>query len=150
MKTAEAIKTLGTAMGLPALALDAENTCNLMIDGRQEVYLSGDPGGSVLRMHAVLGDATELRADPTRMLEVNYHADESGGGALSINRMTGEVVYVRSLDLTGHDAAGVTSALETFLRYAAFWMEHVGTLSHSVEDARLGAQAGDPETIIRI
>jgi hypothetical protein len=150
MKTAEAIKTLGTAMGLPALAFDAENTCNLMIDDRQEIYLSGDPDGSVLRMHAVLGDATELRADPTRMLEVNYNADESGGGALSINRITGEVVYVKSLDLTGHDAAGVTSALETFLRYAAFWMEHVGTLSQPVADPRLGGQAGDAETIIRI
>jgi hypothetical protein len=150
MKTKDAIAALGTAMGLPALALDTENTCSLMIDDRQEVYLSGDPDGNILRLHAVLGDMAALRADPELMLEVNYNATESGGGALSINRMTAEVVYVKTLDLAGLDAAGVTAALEHFIGYATFWLENIGTLTASdAGDPAAGVGALD-ETIIRV
>jgi hypothetical protein len=150
MTNADAIKALGAAMGLPMLALDAENTCNLMIDGKQEVYLSGDPMGTRLRLCAVLGDLAALRADPGLMLEINYDATESGGGALAINRMTSEVVYVKSLDIAGQDGAGVTAALESFIGYAAFWLENIDTLSKPVQ-APLLSKAGDgQETIIRI
>lgn len=151
MKTKDAIRSLGAAMGLPGLALDAENTCNLMIDDRQEVYLSGDPEGSVLRLNAVLGDLAELRVDPTKMLEVNYTAAESGGGALSVNRQTREVVYVRTLDLTGHDAQSVTKALESFIGYAAFWLENLGDLTAPDTAALRGpAVSAETETIIRV
>lgn len=150
MNNADAIKALGAAMGLPTLALDAENTCNLLIDGTQEVYLSGDPNGTQLRLCAILGDLAALRADPGLMLEINYTATESGGGALAINRTTSEVVYVKWLDIAGRDGAGVTAALESFIGYAAFWLENIDSLSKPVE-APLQGKAGDgQETIIRI
>ena len=150
MKTRDAITALGTAMGLPGLALDGENTCTLMIDGKQEVCLSGDPDGHVLRLCAVLGDMAALRADPGRMLEVNYDPTESGGGTLSINRMNSEVVYVKTLDLAGLDAADVTAAMERFIGYATFWLENIGVLT-APDSGGLGTGAGTlDETIIRI
>ena len=149
MNNAEAIAALAGAIGLPDLKLDAENTCTLVIDGTQEIYLSGAPDGTSLRLNAVLGDMSALGADPARMLEINYVAEESGGGALAINRMTAEAVYVKTLDVSALSAGAVAPAVESFVKYALFWAETLPEL-RAAEPADLGAGSPETETIIRL
>lgn len=150
MNNADAIAALAGAIGLPDLKLDAENTCNIVVDGTQEIYLVGAPDDSRLRLNAVLGDMAALGADPVKMLEVNHVAEESGGGALAINRMTAEAVYIQTLDVSAMEPGTLTAAVERFVKYALFWAETLPELRPAADD-RLGTgTTSGEETILRL
>ncbi len=150
MNNAEAIAALARATGLADLKLDAENTCNIMVDGTQEIYLVGDPDDSRLRLNAVLGNMAALGADPVKMLEINYVAEESGGGALGINRMTAEAVYIQTLDVSAMEPGALTAAVERFIKYALFWAETLPDLRPTADDRLGSGAAASQETILRL
>jgi hypothetical protein len=137
MNTEKAIATIAAAVGLPDIRLDVNNTCNLVIDDKFEVYFTGDPLGAQLRMQGVLGDYAEFEPDPKALLASNAVALETGSGALALDAITGEVLYVQTLDLSTMQDEALLSALTDFLKYTAFW-------EGQLPDMRAAAIADDP------
>jgi len=121
MNNAEAITIIGAEIGLPDIRLDANETCNLVIDNTFEIYLTGDPRAEELRLTGVLGELAEFNPDPMALLASNADALETGRGALAIDRNTEEVVYVRTINTGMLDADTLMAELSDFIKYTAFW-----------------------------
>lgn len=145
MKNAEAIALIGVEIGLPDIRLDVNDTCNLVIDERLEIYLTGDANAEELRLIGVLGDLADLNIDPIALLASNANAVETGRGALAIDRVTDEVLYVRTINTGSMDSTELMAELRDFIKYTVFWesllpdmqVSTVATVTGSDEDVML-------------
>lgn len=145
MKNAEAIALIGVEIGLPDIRLDVNDTCNLVIDERLEIYLTGDANAEELRLIGVLGDLADFNIDPIALLASNANAVETGRGALAIDRVTDEVLYVRTINTGSMDSTELMAELRDFIKYTVFWesllpdmqVSTVATVTGSDEDVML-------------
>lgn len=125
----EAVQRFGERIGLPHLRLDADRTCALTVGDGLDITFEDAGTDGQLRVNGKVGFVPH--ADPElwrSLLVANYNGQATGPATLSVDPTSGEVVLGQTL-ATGHlDGAGFAAAIETFLRYLSFWVDHLPTM----------------------
>ena len=125
----DALRQFGTRIGLPNLKLGGDRTCSLTVGDGLELFFEGTDRDDELRLNGRVGDLHGADASVLRTLLVaNYNGQATGAASLAIDPMSGEVMLGQRLAVGPMDAEGFASAVETFVKYLAFWTEHLPTM----------------------
>lgn len=118
------IAEFGASLGIPDLALDEENRCNLMFD---EVAVSFElsPDEEAVYVYAYLGDVVragnkELFA---ALLDANYLFKGTRGATIGVDEASGRVVMIRAEDLSAMRLSRFQSLVEEFINLAELWQK---------------------------
>ena len=82
------VSELGGLMGIPDLALDADDQCQLAIDGKIPVALEYDEDGERFILSSPVGSLPAERREPVleRLLDANLFWKDTGGAVLGLER----------------------------------------------------------------
>lgn len=149
----DVIRKLGEHVGLP-LALDANQTCRLVIDGTIEVDLDADPSGPQLVISGAIGTvpASGQEALFRVLLEANLFGRGTGGAVLALDERFNEIVLSRTLMTDRIHFQDVIEAIEQFVHHSKIWRERLSTLAHSppAQDLPADPAAGPEANILRV
>ena len=118
------LKELLNSVGLPLTATDGTET-TLRIDDRLTLELALTADHEHLTLRAVVGHL-DPDADTARVREIavaNYAGATTGGGALGLNPVNGEVLLFRETALRQLDAALFETLLSRFIDAACLWQD---------------------------
>lgn len=152
MKNAQIIAEFGRKIGLPHLALDKDNACDIVIADTAEITFTGDPAGTELRLTALIADLPGREAVLPKLLEANAVAAQTGGAAFAVDAWTAEIVLVRQIEVDHLTVDGFAERVEAFAAMALVWIEHLPELAHGAdgETGEVTQIAGSDAVLMRI
>lgn len=127
----EFIEQLGAQIGLPDLHFSDEGICELVLPDGAEFFLEGSPDGVVLHLSGVVGYLHAPSAEVlSQLLSANHNGQATGAAALALNSGNpAELLLGQRLDVSQMvDIEPFLAALETFLKYLAFWADYLPQL----------------------
>lgn len=147
-RNSAALQSLSVSLGIP-LAFNSENTCELVLDDETVVTLEGEPEGTSLRINGLVGDLAEPdSAEALRLLlQANYNGQGTGGAALGIDPVGGDVVLGRVVDVSGFGPDDLETVLTEFANYLAFWRDNLNRLTAG---EAAGPAGSAPDAFVRV
>ena len=136
------VSELGGLMGIPDLALDADDQCQLAIDGKIPVALEYDEDGERFILSSPVGSLPSERREPVleRLLDANLFWKDTGGAVLGLERKHGTVVLALSCAASNLQAVELQNVMGGFVSVAEYWL---GELSGAATDGEADEESPD-------
>ena len=145
MDISSLIALFGEQAGTP-LTLTEGGTLALAFDNDLTLNLEHDASQDVLHLYAIVGqepaDHTARARFYRQLLTANVFGHETGGAALGVDDLSGEVLLTWRLPLAGADVGVLRDAVQSMVATAASWRERLvapgggaGDLAANVPDA---------------
>lgn len=142
MHASDLLAEWGRSLGLPHLALSELGTAALVVDGELTLNLEHlvDADRLVAWVTLGLAPADGREACFARLLEANLFGQDSGGGAIGLDRGSDELLLSRTFVLDHTDALALESGLSELVDAAR---RHRAGLQAAPGDAAATLAAGD-------
>lgn len=136
------LAALGRAVGIEALAWDAEGCCTLRFDA-VVVNLEVDPVSEQLLLYSALGEIpAEGQAELfAHLLEANLFWQDTRGGTLALDRLGHRILLTEAVPLTLVPER-FPDRVERFVETAEAWIEQLAQLQPT--DAPVATPAAEP------
>lgn len=142
MNNRDAVAELGRYLGLPELALDRDDGCDIVVSDNAEITFSGRPDDTTMRLTALVADLAGLERLALQLLELNASPQHTRGAAFAVEHRTAEIVLVREIDLSAMTFEGFLAALEAFAALAIGWIAQLPQMAPA--DETPGLAGADP------
>jgi hypothetical protein len=127
MDTDQLLQSLGLSLGLTNLRFDANGCARLAIDGAPALNMERDAVGG-LHLYSVLCPLPPegREAIYAQLLQGNLFGTSTGGGALAIDELHGEIVLCSNIKAELASAPAFASHVEAFVAAAEDWQSRLG------------------------
>lgn len=136
MTIQDALRALGTAIGISELGLDANGICRLETSDGLAVEV--EPSGETAAFfHAITGnsppdaDASFFQA----LLGANFFCTETGASFLAMDTADGSIAIQRRLDLRGLREEEFVGLFEDFVGDVLLWRDRLATMPATEAEA---------------
>ena len=148
MKNNELVKSFGARVGIPSLSLGSEGVAALTVGKDLEIQLEGPVDGERLNINGMVGALRSVESSfLLALLEANHNGVATGGGAISIDPRTTEIVLTWTLLTTQESVDSFAKKMEDFARYLTFWIDYLPKISTGSNNAD---PAFNSEVMLRI
>lgn len=128
---------LGGQIGLGTVGLNENRAARLVFDERVVVDFEASEDLKTTQIYSVLGrvPAEGKGALFSELLEANLFGYATGGGALSIDPATSDIVLYRTLETERYQYQDLVNILEQFVGAAEMWSSHIAKGAGGAETA---------------
>ena len=113
-----------------------------------EIQLEGPVDGERLNINGMVGALRSVESSfLLALLEANHNGVATGGGAISIDPRTTEIVLTWTLLTTQESVDSFAKKMEDFARYLTFWIDYLPKISTGSNNAD---PAFNSEVMLRI
>jgi len=144
MDISSLIALFGEQAGTP-LTLTEGGTLALAFDGDLTLNLEHDASQDALHLYAIVGqepaDQATRAAFYRQLLTANVFGHDTGGAALGVDDLSGEVLLTWRLPLAGAEVSVLRDAVQSMVATAASWRERLAAPAQT-------STASAPQTFI--
>lgn len=143
MSLDQLILTLATELQLPELSLNANGTCQLVMDDNLAITIEDAPLERSAHLYAKVASTPDTGREDffAALLEAQLFGREVGEGcAFGYERATGEILLCRKISLGAVDESTFSQILTEFVNWAEHWSTK---LSGSEEESTKSELSGD-------
>lgn len=136
----------GASVGIPSLALDEDNRCNLVFDDIA-VSFELSKAEESFYLYSYLGDAPGENREKVyaMLLDANYIFRHTRGATLGMEDASKKIILIREYRLERMRLADFESLVEEFVNLAEYWKQKIITLASAFDEAVSGGEGGISE-----